>query len=240
MIPGSGGFTTTRWTLVMAAVSQSASGASQALEELCTRYWPPLYSFARRRGYTIEESQDLTQSFFARLLEKGSLSAADRQRGRFRSFLLASFKHFLANEWDREHAQKRGGGAAPIPIETNVAEGFYARHPADSETPEVVFERQWATGVLERATAALKAECEGAGRGALFECLEGYLEGEKSRGGYATAAGVLGMTEGSVKVTVHRLRRRYRDLLRAEVAATVENDTEIEDEIRHLIAVLGR
>lgn len=224
----------------MAAARESASGSREALEELCSRYWPPLYSFARRRGYTIEESQDLTQSFFARFLEKRSFGAADRRRGRFRSFLLASFKHFLANEWDRGRAQKRGGGAAPIPIETDVAEGFYALHPVDAETPDVVYERQWAAGVLERATAALKTECTGAGREALFECLQDYLQGETARGGYATAARVLGMTEGSIKVTVHRLRRRYRDLLRAEVATTVDDDAEIEDEIGYLIAVLGR
>ena len=153
---------------------------------------------------------------------------------------MASFKHFLANEWDRERAQKRGGGAAPIPIETDVAEGFYSLHPVDTETPDVVYERQWAAGVLERATSALKTECTNAGREALFESLQDCLQGETARGGYAAAARVLGMTEGSVKVTAHRLRRRYRDLLRAEVATTVDDDAEIDDEIGYLIAVLGR
>ena len=240
--PPSGRFATTRWTVVMAAVRESASGSREALEDLCTRYWPPLYSFARRRGYSMEEAQDLTQSFFARFLQKGSFSAADRERGRFRSFLLASFKHFLANEWDRDRAQKRGGGVAPVPIEVrpDVAEGLYARHPVDAETPEVIYERQWAWDLLERATAALQTECIKAGRGRLFACLQAYLEGDSVEGGYAAAAQALGMTEGSVKVTVHRLRRRYRDLLRAEIARTVEEDSDIDAELRHLITVLGR
>jgi RNA polymerase sigma factor (sigma-70 family) len=224
----------------MAAARESRSGAREALEELCTRYWPPLYSFARRRGYTIEQAQDLTQSFFARLLEKGSLEAADRARGKFRSFLLGSFKHFLVNEWDREQAQKRGGGTVPIPIETEVAEGLYAQLAIDTETPEEVFERQWASAILDRAVATLKRECEKAGRGAVFACLEGSLHGEKIEGGHAEAARALGMTEGSVKVTVHRLRRRYRDLLRSEIEGTVSDDQEIDDEIRHLITVLGK
>ena len=238
--PPEGRFTTTRWTLVMAAARESRTGSRDALEELCRRYWPPLYSFARRRGHAVEQAQDLTQSFFARILEKASLGAADPARGRFRSFLLTSFKHFMANEWDRDHAQKRGGRHVPVPIETELAEGLYAHIPSDTGTPEDVFERQWASGVLNRAAATLKDECAVAGRGALFECLEVYLRGETLDGGYAEAASRLGMTEGSVKVTVHRLRRRYRDLLRTEIASTVSDDNEIEEEVRYLIGVLSK
>jgi len=224
----------------MTAARDSGAASRDALEELCTRYWPPLYSFARQRGYPVEQAQDVTQSFFARLIESRSLKAADPQRGRFRSFLLASFTHFLANDWDRERAQKRGGGMVLVPIEVETAEGIYLSHPLDTLTPERIFERQWALGVLERATATLRDECVRSGKHTLFERLKGYVEGDKSDGSYADAARTLGTTEGAVKVTVHRLRRRYREVLREEIGATVSDDADIEDEIAHLVATLSR
>lgn len=213
-------------------------GSRAALAELCELYWPPLYAYARRQGHPVEEAQDLTQAFFARLLEKRYVQAADPQRGRFRSFLLASFKHFVANERDREHAQKRGGGQPPVSLEFDAVEDRYAAEPLTNLTPEAVFERQWALGVIDRVLAALGAECVKAGKAPIFDHVKDLLVGEKSPGGYAAIADTLDTTEGAIKVTVHRLRRRFRHLLRVEIEATVSDDSEIEDEIRHLIAVL--
>lgn len=224
---------------MLAAGRDRASAAAPALSQLCELYWPPLYSYARRRGYPVEQAQDLTQAFFVRFLEKRYVQAADPERGKFRSFLLASFKHFLANEYDREHAKKRGGGQQPIAIELETAEARYAAEPRDELTPESLFERHWAQGVLDRALARLCAECAQSGKAAMFEALGEYLIGEKQKGGYAETARMLGTSEGAIKVTVHRLRRRLRDLLRAEVGATVSEDSEIDEEIRYLIAVLS-
>ena len=222
----------------MAASRASAPGWHEALSQLCELYWPPLYSYARRHGYSVEEAQDLTQAFFARFLEKRDVQAADPQRGRFRSFLLTSFKHFVANEHDRERAKKRGGGQVPIALEVETAEARYAAEPPDTLTPEALFERQWALGVIDRAMAVLRADLVKAGKEATFEHLKGLLIGEKEEGGYAEIARTLGTTEGAIKVTVHRLRRRFRDQLRVEIGATVSDDSEIDDEIRYLIAVL--
>jgi RNA polymerase sigma factor (sigma-70 family) len=232
-----GRFATTRWTVVMAAGRDRT--ASLALSQLCELYWPPLYSYARRRGYSVEQAQDLTQAFFVRFLEKRDVQAADPHRGKFRSFLLASFKHFLANEYDREHAKKRGGGQQPIAIEVDTAEARYSAEPVDEITPESLFERHWAQGVLDRALAALRVECVKSGKTATFVALSDYLIGEKQKGGYAETAQILGTSEGAIKVTVHRLRRRLRDLLRAEIGATVSTDSEIDEEIQYLIAVLS-
>lgn len=209
------------------------------MAELCELYWPPLYAFARRRGHTIEEAQDLTQAFFARLLEKRTVEAADPERGRFRSFLLASFKHFAANERERHKAQKRGGGRLPIALEFETAEADYAAEPADTLTPEALFERRWALGVIDRAMAMLRAECVGSGKEAMFDRVQDLIIGDKTAGGYAATARTLNTTEGALKVTIHRLRRRFRALLRAEIGATVADDSEIDDEIRHLMTVLG-
>lgn len=222
----------------MAASSDSTPASREALAELCERYWPPLYSYARRHGYSVDQAQDLTQAFFARFLEKRDVQAADPQRGRFRSFLLTSFKHFVANEHDRERAQKRGGGQLPIALGVEIAEARYAAEPPDKLTPEALFERQWALGVIDRALAKVRADYVKAGKEVTFERLKGFLIGEKEQGGYADIARTLGTTEGAIKVTVHRLRRRFRDVLRAEIMATVSDDSEIDDEIRYLIAVL--
>jgi len=230
-------FATTRWTLVMAA-GATAPGSREALSRLCELYWQPLYGYARRRGQSVEQAQDLTQAFFARFLEKHDVRAADKQRGRFRSFLLSAFKHFMANEYDRERAKKRGGGHATLPLEFGEAEARYVAEPADTITPEDLFERQWASQVIERAMDALRADLLESRKGDLYTRLRGFLIGDKDQN-YADVARAMGQTEGAVKVTVHRLRRRLRDFLRAEIAATVSDDSEIEDEIRYLIRIVS-
>jgi RNA polymerase sigma factor (sigma-70 family) len=234
------GFATTRWTLVVAAGREAAPGSREALSELCELYWPPLYSYARRRGNSVEQAQDLTQAFFARFLEKHDVQAADPKRGKFRSFLLTSFKHFLANEYDRERAKKRGGSQVLIALDVETAEARYAADQPGTLTPEALFERQWALGLVDRAMAALSADLIASGKAATYNELKGLLIGEKEEGGYAKIAQALGSTEGAVKVTVHRLRRKFRARLRAEIMATVSDDAEIEEELRYLIAVLGQ
>jgi len=232
-------FATTRWTMVMKASRASAPGSREALSQLCELYWPPLYGFARRQGYSVEQAQDLTQAFFARFLEKQDVQDADPARGRFRSFLLGSFKHFLANEYDRERAKKRGGDQVKIALEVDAAEARFVAEPADDLTPEALFERQWALGVIDRVMDALRADLMKSGKEATFDELKGLLVGEKEQGGYAAIARTLGTSEGAIKVTVHRLRQKFRERLRAEIAATVADDAEIEDEIRYLMAILA-
>src|SRR6266480_4268030 len=210
--PPNRGFVTTRWTLVMAASREPTPESQAALSQLCELYWPPLYGFARRRGYNIEQAQDLTQSFFARFLEKHDVKTADPQRGRFRSFLLGAFKHFLANEYDREQTRKRGGGHVFIALEVEAAEARYAAEPADTLTPEALFERQWALGVLDRVLATLRGECVDAGKEAIFDRVKDIVIGEKHPGGYAALADALHTSEGAVKVMIHRFRRRYQQL----------------------------
>ena len=223
----------------MAASREPSADAEEALEELCERYWSPLYAYARRNGCSVEEAQDLTQGFFARFLEKQAVRAADPARGRFRSFLLGSFKNFLANERERERAGKRGGGQIPLSLEFEREEARYTAEPRDLLTPEALFERQWALSVIDRAQTMLAAETARAGKQAAFERLKMYLVGEREPGGYAEIARALGMTEGAVKVTVHRLRRRFRELLRSEIAATVSDDSETDAELEYLMAVLS-
>jgi RNA polymerase sigma factor (sigma-70 family) len=238
MMNRSRGFATTRWTLVMTAGREAAPGWREALEQLCGLYWSPLYTYARRRGYGVEQAQDLTQAFFTRFLEKHDVQDADRGRGRFRSFLLTAFKHFIANEYDREHARKRGGGQVLIPLQTDDAEARYIAEPVDDLTPEALFERQWALAVMDRAMLGLREDLLKSGKETMFELLKGLLMGEKDEGGYSGIAQALGMSEGALKVTVHRLRRKFRDRVRAEIAATVSDDAEIEEELRYLIAIL--
>ena len=235
-----GGFATTRWSLVLAAGRDLTAGSRAAMSELCELYWRPVYAFARRQGHDVDLAEDLTQAFFARLLEKHVVQAADPQRGRFRSFLLASFKHFVANERDRAHAQKRGSGQVIVGLDFESAEARYSAEPADALTPEAVFERQWAISVLDRVLGTLRDECAKAGKSAIFDQVRDLLGGDRSAGGYAAIADSLGTTEGAVKVHVHRLRRRYRDLLRAEIAATVSNESDIDDEIAYLMTTVSR
>jgi RNA polymerase sigma-70 factor (ECF subfamily) len=232
-------FVTTRWSVVLSAGNQASPGSTNALESLCRVYWFPLYAYVRRCGYSPGDAQDLTQAFFARLLEKNWLADARRERGRFRSFLLASMKHFLANEWDKAQAQKRGGRAQVIPLQTDTAETRYLHEPADDDTPDKAFDRRWALAVLDRVLALLREEYVGSGRGELYEQLRTTLEGARTAAPYASIAARLGLTEGAVKVAVHRLRQRYREILREEIAQTVETAAQVEEELRHLFAALA-
>jgi len=232
-----GRFTTTRWSLVFAAGGVKRRQSDVALASLCEAYWQPVYAYVRRLGHSIDDAQDLTQAFFARLLEKRWLEAATPERGRFRSFLLAALKHFVANERDRERALKRGGLNPPAPLDSS--EQSYRREPRDDSTPETIYNRQWALTVFERTGARLQQELESAGKSSLYRELKSYVTYEDAVSGYRETAGRLGMTEGAVKVTVHRLRRRFRDLLREEVADIVSAPEEIDEEIRHLKAALA-
>ncbi len=223
---------------ILAAGQVDNGGSREALSGLCESYWYPLYVYVRRWGYDADQAQDLTQAFFARLLERHYLRAADPARGRFRSFLLASLKHFLANERDRAGAIKRGGRVTVVPLEIENAEGRYCLEPPDDETPEKIYERRWALTLLERTLARLSREFEAGGKRAMFARLEGYLTGEQETLPYAELARELGMSEGAVKVMVHRLRRRFGALLREEVGDTVSTPEEVDDEIRELFRVL--
>lgn len=236
---GAGRFATTRWSVVLAAGRGDGTRARRALDDLCRIYWPPLYSFVRRRGYGPDDAQDLTQEFFARLLSNQGLDRIDPAKGRFRSFLLASMQHFLVNEWDKARAMKRGGGAPPISIDRAEAEEWYAREPADPLTPERLFERRWALALLDDVFKGLHRDYASAGKGVLFEALKGTLSGNVPTSAYAAIGRQLHLSEGAVKVAAHRLRARYRARLRAEVERTVARSEEVDDELRFLLAALG-
>lgn len=227
-------FATTRWSVVLAAGKDRSPEGKRALVALCETYWHPLYAFVRRRGHPAEEAQDLTQAFFARLLEKESVAEADPARGKFRSFLLGSLNHFLANQWRRDHAQKRGGSQAILSLDFQRGEESLSLEPAHDLTPEKLFERQWAMTLLTTALARLREEYTAAGKQALLERLHPYLGGDGDAAPYAEIARQLGMSEGAVKVAVHRLRRRCRDLLREEIAQTVSGPEEVDQELRDL------
>ena len=233
-------FTATQWTVVLAAGRPDSPAAAAALEQLCCSYWHPLYAYARHKGHLPPDAEDLTQEFFARLLAKNYLAAAEKEKGRFRSFLLTMFKRFLADEWDRSQAQKRGGGLRPLTIDTETAEAGYQQDWIENATPERVFEQRWALSVVNRAINRLEAEFTQAGRAAEFERLKTFLTPEKGAIPYADAAKELDMTEGALRVVIHRLRQKFRGHLRAEVAQTVASPEEIEEEIRYLLTVLSR
>jgi len=224
---------------VLTAGSSDLSGAAAALEQLCTRYWYPIYAFVRRRGFSAHEAEDLTQGFFARLLEKETLKRADRKRGRFRTFLLSALTSFLNNEWDKLQALKRGGQVQIISLDETAAEERYRHEPVELATPERLFERRWALTLLEQVLARLKQEYASAAKAKLFAQLEPSLVGEATPGQHGEWAVALGMNEGAVRVALHRLRRRYGELLRSEIADTVASHAEVEDEIRHLFASLS-
>jgi RNA polymerase sigma-70 factor (ECF subfamily) len=236
--PSAGVFATTRWTVVMQAGTDSPD-AQQALETLCRNYWYPLYAYVRRQGHSPHDAQDLTQAFFARLLEKNYLADVQREKGRFRSFLLASLKHFLANEWDRERALKRGGGRKLIALDEDSAESRYKLEPNVDLSADKIYERRWALTLLDQVLAKLRSEFERDGKLEHFETLKQYLSAGRTSVSYAQAADKLGMNEGAIKVAVHRLRKRYRELLRAEIAQTVATASEIDAEIRYLFAALS-
>lgn len=232
-------FVTTRWSVVISAGHSDTTRSCEALARLCQTYWHPLYAYVRRLGHLPPDAQDLTQEFFARLLAKNYLADADESRGRFRSFLLAALKHFLANEWDKASAQKRGGGQMLIPIDPSTAETSCRFEPADATTAEKIYERRWALTLLAQVLQHLREEYVRAGREKLFEQLKPTLTEASRTVRYAEIAARLGMSEGAVKVAVHRLRLRYREVLRAEIADTVASPAEVEDELRNLFAALS-
>jgi RNA polymerase sigma-70 factor (ECF subfamily) len=236
---GGGRFTTTEWSLVLAAAGRDDVRGREALGRLCQVYWYPLYAFVRRQGHGPQDAQDMTQEFFLRLLEKDYLGDVDRLKGKFRSFLLAALKHFLSKQRARDRTLKRGGGRALLPLDTLSAEDRYRREPEVNATPERLFERRWALTLLDRVLTRLSEEYDTTGKRAVFAQLQGCLTGGRDSPPYAELAVKLGMTEGAVKVAVHRLRQRYRGVLRDEIAQTVADPAEINDEIRQLFAALG-
>jgi RNA polymerase sigma factor (sigma-70 family) len=232
-------FPQTHWSVVLHAGDLSSPEGFAALEKLCHSYWFPLYAYVRRCGESPEDAKDLTQEFFARLLEKNWLGSANPERGRFRWFLLASLKHFLANEWDRARAQKRGGGHRPISLDELAPEERYSLEPTDNLSADKVYDRTWALTLIEKARDGLREEFSVAGRGGRFEMLEQFLPGQPASASYAEIATQLGVAEGTVKSDVSRLRRRYGELLRQELMQTVGSTTDLEDELHHLFESLG-
>jgi RNA polymerase sigma-70 factor (ECF subfamily) len=225
--------------MVLKVRDGDATAAREALEALCATYWYPLYAFVRRKGHDVEAARDLVQGFFTRLLEKGDLAAVERSKGKFRSFLMAACTHYLANQAHHDRALKRGGGRTPISIDQLEAEGRYGREPAHALTAERLFERQWAVALLDTALKALSAEMTRAGKAAQFEALRPALVGGAERTAYRTIAAALDLSDEAARAAAHRLRRRYRALLREEVARTLEDDADVDGEIRSLFAALG-
>jgi RNA polymerase sigma factor (sigma-70 family) len=238
--PSNAPFPTTRWSRVLAAGDHAGPAAGEALAELCAAYWYPLYAFVRRKGYPPEEAADLVQGTFLTLLDRDALASVAPQRGRFRSFLLAVCSNHLADCRDRDRAAKRGGGAAPVPIDRVDAEGRYSAESVNDRTPERLFDRRWATGLLENAVARLEAESTAAGKAALVSHLLPTLTGGRGDIPLAAIAAELGMTEGAVKMAASRLRKRYGEILREEIARTVADPADVEDEVRALFAALAR
>jgi DNA-directed RNA polymerase specialized sigma24 family protein len=233
-------FTTTHWSVVLAASQPGAAQCAHALEVLCRTYWHPLHAYVRRRGYAEHEAQDLTQEFFARLLEKEYLRAVDRGKGKFRSFLLAAMEHFLAKEWRRANTQKRGGGIAFVPLDDCSPEHGAIQVAAGNLSPEDFYDQQWAITLLEQTVGKLRREFETAGKEAVFEELKIYLTGENRQTSYGELAERLGTTPAALKMAVNRMRQRYGELLRAEIVSTVSSPEEVEEELHALFAALSR
>jgi RNA polymerase sigma-70 factor (ECF subfamily) len=231
-------FHTTRWSLIVAAASEPSQKSQSALEDLCQAYWYPVYAFIRRRGHCPEDARDLAQDFFATLLEKGYLADADPQRGRFRAFLLTAVARFVSKQHDKAAAQKRGGGRQPLSLNFDDGESRYQREPAHDWTAERIFERRWALTLLDRTLAQLRGEHEQSGKLPLFDTLKVFLTGESGSPPLSRVAEQLDMTEGAVKVAVHRLRQKYREALRAEIAQTVAAQEDVDDELRRLLSAL--
>jgi RNA polymerase sigma factor (sigma-70 family) len=237
-LDGPSDFPTTRWTLVLAATDPQRKDARSALVSLCEGYWYQLYAYVRRRGYSADQAQGLTQEFFIRLLEGRYLDRADPAKGRFRSFILTSLRFFVADEADRQRARKRGGGVI-APLEFSSGEDRYKREPTHDETPERIFERRWALSVLDRVVEKLRNEFVQHGRPEHFERLKVFLLGQSDARPYAALAGEMNMSEGALKVAIHRLRKRYRELFRQEIADLVADPAEVESELRFLVAALA-
>jgi RNA polymerase sigma factor (sigma-70 family) len=235
-----GVFATTHWSVVLAAGDPTSPQAAEALEKLCRTYWYPLYVYVRRHGNSPEGAQDLTQEFFVRILRSRSLSGANRQKGRFRSFLLGALKHFLADARDEARAKKRGGGQVMVSWEQHLAEERYAREPVEDASPDRLFERRWALTLLEQAAVRLQDEYEATGRAHAFAVLRGYVTGAAGpESSYADSAAALGLTESAVKSAIFRMRRRYHELVREEVAQTVAEPAQLEAEIHYLMALFS-
>jgi len=233
-------FQGTRWSVVIAAQDKDSPDAEKALSELCAIYWYPLYVFVRRSGCSHHEAEDMTQGFFQNLLGKDGLANVDPKKGKFRSFLLVSMKHFLANERDRAKAIKRGGDITFLSIDMTAGEGRYEWEPVDSVTPDVLYERSWAMTLLDTVLMDLKAEYKIKGKTEIFEALEHFVSGSSPVTSYSEVAQLLETSEGNIKVLVHRIRRRFGDILRGHVAHTVESESEVDQEIRHLMSCFGK
>jgi len=232
-------FATTHWSVVLSAGHSETTRGRNALAALCETYWYPLYAYVRRQGHSPHDAEDLTQGFFARLLETESLGGVLPEKGKFRTFLLVALKRFLTNEWHHANSQKRGGGSFRVPLQGHTAETRYVAEPSEQLTAEKLYERRWALTLLDRVLSRLRDEFNAVGKKEQFEKLKPYLMAERESIPYAEAVVVLGMNEGSIKVAVYRLRRRFRQLFREEVAHTVARPEEIDEEIRHLLAVFG-
>ncbi len=237
--PAAAQFATTHWSVVLTAKAGDSPQAAAALAELCRTYWYPLYAFIRRKGHDAHDAEDLTQAFFARLLEKNYVAQADRERGRFRTYLLAALTHFLADEWDKARRLKRGGGREIISFDAASAEERYRLEPIDQLDAAKLYERRWVTTLFEQVLARLEQEFRDSGKGRLFDQLKGSLLAEEPGLSYAELGTQLGLREDAVKQTVHRMRRRYRELFREEIAQTVAGPGEVEDELNHIFAVLS-
>ncbi len=232
-------FATTHWTVVLAAGRKRSPQADRALEELCRTYWFPLYAYVRRRGHSKEDAEDLTQSFFARLLEKNSFAGLASEKGKFRAFLLASLKHFLANEWDKAHTQKRGGGSVPLSLDWQTADTQFQVADTQKPSPDRAFDREWAVALLEKVVDRLQAECAAEGKARLFGPLRAFLTAGPAESAPREVAASLGMDEGTVRVAVHRLRKRYRQLLRDEIANTLADPAMVDEEMRALFGAFS-
>jgi RNA polymerase sigma-70 factor (ECF subfamily) len=232
-------FATTQWSMVLAAGRVDDCDAQAALSQLCELYWYPLYAYVRRRLNNVDDAQDLIQSFFAHLLEKGAVAQADRSRGRFRAFLLTAIKNFLANEWQKDQTQKRGGQRLRLSLDFESGESRFQHEPSHELTPEKLFERRWVTTLLDRVLDRVRSELADAGKAQLFDHLKEGLTGDADTPYYQQAATALGVTPAAAKQSAYRLRKRYRQLFREEVARTVADDAEVDEEIGRLFATLG-
>jgi len=229
----------TRWSIVLNARAGDER-AERALAEICEAYWFPLYVFVRRSGRSAEDAEDLTQSFFAKLIEKGYLDKADQERGRLRSFLLTSLKHFMADEWDKSQAQKRGGGKQLVSIDQAAAEERYALEPKDEASPDRLFEKRWALTLLENIVDQLRQEFAASGKEAIFTGLQPFLAWNSADESYAEVCGKIGISENAARVTVFRMRKRFGELMRLSIAETVATEEEVDEEMKFLMGVIAR
>ncbi len=232
-------FCTTRWSVVLNAQGADTEDAAKSLETLCRAYWPPLYAFARRQGHSPHDAEDLAQGFFARLVEKEHLLAVQREKGRFRQFMLMAFRRYCANEWEHQRAAKRGSGGVPVPLDTATAEQRYVADTDAVKSPDAAFDRRWALSLLELVLTRLREEFAAAGQTLEFAALKPFLSAESAGLDYAQAAAELGASEGAARVAVHRLRKRFRQLFREEIERTVADSADVDDELRHLVAALA-